>query len=109
MCNFFCKKIIKEHFYLIPPTGKRNVLYIGVTHDLKRRVAEHKAHINSGFTDKYNVEFLVWYKEFRLYKEAILYEKKLKNWKREWKNNLIESLNPEWKDLSEGWIDKDFI
>jgi putative endonuclease len=78
-----------------------NVLYIGVTNDIVRRVAEHKANINKGFTYKYNCDKLVYYEIFNLMTDAIAREKQLKNWKREWKNELITGFNPEWKDLSE--------
>jgi putative endonuclease len=77
------------------------VLYIGVTNDIVRRVAEHKTKINKGFTYKYNCEKLVYYETFALMIEAIAREKQLKNWKREWKNELVNDFNPEWKDLSE--------
>ncbi len=78
-----------------------NVLYVGVTNDLKRRVAEHKAKINKGFTYKYNCDKLVYFEEYELVVEAIAREKQIKNWKREWKNELINKENPDWKDLSE--------
>jgi putative endonuclease len=78
-----------------------NVLYIGVTSDIVRRVAEHKAKINKGFTYKYNCEKLVYYEEYELITEAISREKQLKNWKREWKNELVNGFNPKWEDLSE--------
>ena|ERR1035437_2105509 len=77
-----------------------NVLYIGVTNNLIRRIAEHKAKINKGFTYKYNCDKLVYYEEFDLIVEAIAREKQLKNWKREWKNELVNTKNPDWKDLS---------
>jgi putative endonuclease len=87
-----------------------NVLYIGVTNDIIRRIAEHKAKINKGFTYKYNCDKLVYYKIFSLITAAISREKQLKNWKREWKNKLIHDFNPEWKDLSkEIGVDDAFI
>ena len=79
-----------------------NVLYVGVTNDIVRRIAEHKAKINKGFTYKYNCDKLVYYEIYTLMTDAIAREKQLKNWKREWKNKLINDFNPEWKDLSEG-------
>ena len=86
-----------------------NVLYIGVTNDIVRRVAEHKAKINKGFTYKYNCDKLVYYETSNLMIDAIAREKQLKNWKREWKNELVIGLNPEWKDLSkEIGIDDDY-
>jgi putative endonuclease len=87
-----------------------NVLYIGVTNNIVRRVAEHKAKINKGFTYKYNCDKLVYYEIFNLMTDAIAREKQLKNWKREWKNELIIGFNPEWKDLSEEiGIENDYI
>ena len=62
-----------------------NVLYIGVTRDLQRRLAEHKLHINQGFSAKYNTEKLVYYEWYDRLDVAIQREKQLKNWKREWK------------------------
>ena len=83
-------------------TNKYNkTLYIGVTNDILRRVAEHKAHINKGFTDKYNCEKLVYFEDCERIDYAIEREKQLKKWRREWKNNLIHSMNPELNDLSE--------
>lgn len=78
-----------------------NVLYVGVTNNLTRRVAEHKAKINKGFTYKYNCDKLVYYEVFDLIVEAIAREKQLKNWKREWKNELVVKQNANWEDLSD--------
>ena len=78
-----------------------NVLYIGVTNNIVRRISEHKAKINKGFTYKYNCDKLVYYETHTSISVAIAREKQLKNWKREWKNKLINDFNPEWKDLSE--------
>ena len=83
-------------------TNKYNrVLYIGVTRDLRRRVAEHRLHVNRGFTSKYNVEKLVYYEQFDLLDDAIHRESQLKNWRREWKQKLVADFNPEWRDLAE--------
>jgi putative endonuclease len=71
------------------------VLYIGVTNDIVRRIAEHKAKINKGFTCKYNCEKLVYYEIFTLLTDAVSRENQLKNWKREWKNKLINDFNPD--------------
>lgn len=80
------------------------VLYIGVTNDLIRRMYEHKNKIIKGFTSKYNVDKLVYFEEYNEPKYAIAREKQLKGWKREKKNRLIESVNPEWLDLSDKLI-----
>ena len=82
------------------------VLYIGVTSSLEKRVLEHKNGIAKGsFTNKHNCHKLVYYETFGDIRYAIAREKQLKNWKREWKNHLIEKENPDWLDLSETWGD----
>ena len=78
----------------------RGVLYIGVTNDLLRRMQEHKIGKGSIFTKKYRLKLLVYYEMFQDINEAIAREKQLKNWKRSWKIELIEELNPNWEDLT---------
>ena len=78
-----------------------SVLYIGVTNDLVRRVAEHKGHVNDGFTARYNCKKLVYFDDFENVNDAISREKQLKRWHRDWKNNLVTEMNPQWNDLSE--------
>lgn len=82
-------------------TNKRNgTLYTGVTSDLKRRVCEHKTKYNRGsFTAKYGCSLLVYYRDFRSIVEAISEEKRIKGGSRKAKLKLIETINPEWKDL----------
>lgn len=75
------------------------VLYIGVTNDLVRRVFEHKKHLIKGFTQRYNLETLVWFEQSEDINSAIAREKQLKNWHRQWKIDLIETQNPDWQDL----------
>ena len=83
-------------------TNKNNTtLYTGVTRDLQRRVAEHKLHLNKGFSNKYNTNKLVYYEVFDRLDEGIHREKQLKKWHREWKEKLINDFNPGWKDLAE--------
>jgi len=77
------------------------VLYVGVTSNLPKRVYEHKNHLVKGFTSKYNVEKLVYYEVFDDMSEAIKREKTIKGWKRSKKDELIGSVNSEWKDLYE--------
>jgi len=80
------------------------VLYIGVTSNLEKRVWEHKNSVNkNSFTYKYNCNKLVHYEIFTDIRFAISREKQFKNWKREWKNELISKANSEWNDLSELW------
>jgi len=91
-------------FWIYCMTNKyNNVLYIGVTNDLTRRIKEHKSGEIAGFTKKYNCEKLVYFEEYNQIEEAITREKQLKNWKREWKNELITKTNPSWEDLSLEW------
>jgi putative endonuclease len=86
-------------------TGKTGVLYTGVTNDLVRRVSEHKLKLFAGFTRKYNLTRLVYYEPFADINNAIAREKQIKGWTRAKRVALIESINPEWADLSEGWYD----
>lgn len=77
------------------------VLYTGVTGNLARRIFEHQTHVVRGFTDRYNCTKLVYAEAVDNPESAILREKQIKGWKREKKISLINSLNPEWRDLSE--------
>jgi len=80
--------------------SKRNgTLYIGVTSDLVKRIWEHKNNMLEGFTKRYNVHRLVWYELHESMESAINREKRLKDWKRKWKMELIERNNPNWQDL----------
>lgn len=89
------------HYYVyILAHAKRGVLYIGVTNNLERRVFEHKSGQCDGFTKKYHVHKLVYFEETTDPHSAISREKQLKNWHRDWKINLIEKTNPDWRDLS---------
>lgn len=83
-------------------TNKNNTtLYTGVTRNLARRIAEHKLHINQGFTAKYHTDRLVYYEVYPRFDDSIHREKQLKKWHRDWKEKLINDFNPEWQDLSE--------
>jgi putative endonuclease len=80
--------------------SKRNgTLYIGVTSDLTKRVWEHKSGMVEGFTKRYSIHRLVWYELHENMESAITKEKRIKEWKRAWKLELIESVNPDWQDL----------
>jgi len=80
---------------------RNGTLYIGVTSNLVKRIWEHQTNVVDGFTKKYSVHTLVWYESHETMNSAIKREKALKKWRRKWKIGLIESLNPEWKDLYE--------
>ncbi|MFT3966481.1 MAG: GIY-YIG nuclease family protein [Sphingobium sp.] len=77
-------------------------LYIGVTSDLIRRLYQHRTNSVPGFTSRYDVHLLVRFEMFGQMEPAILREKQLKRWHRQWKINLIESENPQWVDLAPG-------
>lgn len=83
--------------------GASGTLYIGVTNDLRRRVHQHQQRATPGFTRKYVVTHLVHAEEYEDVTGAISREKHLKNWRREKKVALIESQNPDWRDLSLDW------
>ncbi|HWR81892.1 MAG TPA: GIY-YIG nuclease family protein [Candidatus Deferrimicrobium sp.] len=88
----------KGYVYIL--ASKRNgTLYVGVTSDLVRRVHEHKHDISDGFTKKYQVHHLVYFEDHDDIRYAIEREKQLKRWKRKWKLELIEQVNPGWEDL----------
>lgn len=80
------------------------VIYIGVTSNLVKRVYQHKNKTYQGFTAKYNCNKLVYFEEYDSIKEAINREKQLKAGNRKRKNALVATSNPEWKDLSDGWL-----
>ena len=84
----------------------RSVFYIGVTNDLVRRIIEHRNSQNS-FCAKYNCRYLMYYEDYSDVRNAIAREKQLKNWKRQWKIDLIRKDNPDLHDLSEAWIERD--
>lgn len=87
--------------YVYIMASKRNgTLYVGVTKSLSRRVYEHKNDIVEGFTQKYRVHQLVYYEVYDDLENAVLREKRLKDWKRQWKLELVEKMNPDWQDLA---------
>jgi putative endonuclease len=90
------------YFVYILASQRNGTLYVGVTNDLLRRVYEHREGLISGFTKRFHVKHLVYFEAHRDINEAILREKRIKRWRRDWKLELIESLNPNWKDL---WSD----
>ena len=91
------------YFVYILANWNDSVLYIGVTGNLPRRLYEHRNGLVEGFTKKYNVHKLVYYENTSDVYSAISREKQLKKWRREKKNQLIEMMNPQWRDLSEDW------
>ncbi|MBF8264456.1 MAG: Excinuclease ABC C subunit domain protein [Dehalococcoidia bacterium] len=96
------RKMVREEreYYIYILANSTNVaVYTGVTNDLKRRVWEHKEKFVMGFAEKYDIDKLVYYEMFGDPEEAILREKQLKAGSRAKKNRLVESMNPQWRDL----------
>lgn len=96
-------KTIHQYYVYIITNKKNGVLYIGMTNDLERRIFEHKHKLIDGFSKRYNLSKLIYYETYSQVQDAILREKRLKKWKRDWKINLILKENPNWNDLSLNW------
>ena len=90
---------MKSHYVYILANKRNGTLYTGVTNDLTKRAYEHKNNLIEGFTKKYHVHRLVYYEETKDVYSALTREKRLKKWKRNWKLDLIEKVNPDWEDL----------
>jgi putative endonuclease len=93
------------YVYIMTNRPRSHVLYAGITGNLSRRVFEHKNKLVPGFTSRYNLRRLVYYEAFAYPDEAIDREKEIKGWRRSKKIRLIESMNPRWYDLAEGWAE----
>ncbi|MBI5466153.1 MAG: GIY-YIG nuclease family protein [Candidatus Kerfeldbacteria bacterium] len=89
----------KQYYVYILASKRNGTLYIGITNDLARRIYEHKHNLIPGFTSRYGVHYLVYYEETHDVTSAFRREKQLKKWNRIWKLELIESTNPNWRDL----------
>ena len=92
---------MNDYYVYILTNENNNVMYVGVTNNLQRRVYEHKTGVFEGFTKKYRVHKLVYFENCQDVRDAIRREKQLKKWSREKKNKLVESINPEWKELGD--------
>lgn len=90
---------MKSYFVYILTIKNNKMLYVGVTNNLQRRIYEHKSKLIPGYTEKYNLNKLVYYQDFSDINDAIAAEKKIKDWLRIKKDNLITSFNPNWNDL----------
>ena len=96
------KKTHQYYVYIL--TNKRNgTLYIGMSNNLERRIFEHKHKMTEGFTKRYGLNKLIYFETYQYVNDAILREKRLKKWKRQWKIDLIEKENPNWNDLAHDW------
>ena len=89
-------------YFVYIPSSDRGVLYVGVTNDLPRRLAEHQQGMVEGFTSRYKVHRLVYFEETRDIRSALEREKQIKSWRREKKLALIREANPKFEDLSAG-------
>jgi len=96
---------VGKQYYVYIMTNRSRTLYTGVTSDLERRVYEHKRKLVPGFTAKYRIKQLVYFEVTQDVHAAIAREKQIKGWLRAKKVALIESVNPEWNDLSVGWYE----
>ena len=92
------------YYVYILTNWNHKVMYIGVTNNLERRLYEHKNMLADGFTKKYKVHQLVYFEQTNDIRSALEREKELKGWKRSKKNLLVETINPNWEDLSEHWM-----
>ncbi|OFA32517.1 GIY-YIG nuclease [Glaciecola punicea] len=90
---------MKQPCVYITTNRHNTTLYIGVTSNLVQRIYQHKIKLFKGFTAQYNVDKLVYFEQFEDMESAITREKRLKVWKRDWKNRLINEMNPCWKEL----------
>ena len=97
------KEVIPLYYVYILTNQNDNVMYIGVTNDLSRRLYEHKSHLVEGFTRDYRVDKLVYFETTEDVTAAITREKQLNSWRREKKNALVQQTNPLWRDLSADW------
>jgi len=96
---------MKQYCVYILANKKNTVLYIGVTGNLPKRIYEHKNKLTDGFTKKYCVDKLVYFEQTENVQSALQREKQLKNWKREWKNELIDKNNPAWFELGDSLLE----
>jgi putative endonuclease len=89
----------KKGYMYILANRRNGTLYVGVTSDLVKRIEEHRQKLVDGFTKKYGITNLVYFEIFEDIRDAINREKQIKEWKRKWKTELIQSVNPYWRDL----------
>jgi putative endonuclease len=89
----------KRYYVYLMTNWNHRVMYVGVTNDIMRRLDEHKNKLIKGFTEKYNINKLVYFEETANVSSAIAREKEIKKWRRQKKNALVQSINPKWSDL----------
>ena len=93
----------KTYYVYLITNWNNQVMYIGVTNNLERRLYQHKNKLIKGFSEKYNINKLVYFEQTNDIESAITREKEIKKWRREKKNSLVESTNKQWQDLSKQW------
>ncbi len=91
----------QKHYVYMLTNSHKNVLYVGVTNNLKRRIYEHENGLDNGFTKTYNCHFLLYFEKFRSINSAIKREKEIKGWRRDKKDELIAAVNPQFNFLNE--------
>ena len=94
----------KAYYVYLLTNWNNKIMYVGITNDLERRIYEHKEKVVKGFTEKYNVNKLVYYEQTSDVDAALNREKEIKKWRREKKDSLVENTNPLWRDLSEDFL-----
>jgi putative endonuclease len=92
------------NFYVYILSNEWRTIYVGVTNDLERRVWEHKNKAVPGFTTRYDIDRLIYFEHFTDIRDAIAREKQIKGWKRFKKVALVDTMNPQWKDLAADWF-----
>ena len=97
------RRIVHQYFVYVMTSRRHTALYTGVTNDVHRRVAQHRAGTLPGFTKTYNCDRLVYFEEWADVRSAIAREKQIKGWTRARKEALIEAINPTWADLAADW------
>ncbi|NOQ89046.1 MAG: GIY-YIG nuclease family protein [Gammaproteobacteria bacterium] len=93
----------KTYYVYLITNWNNKVLYTGITNNLERRLYEHKNRLIKGFSERYNINKLVYFEQTNDIESAITREKEIKRWRREKKNILVESNNKKWQDLSKQW------
>ena len=94
----------KAYYVYLLANWNNKVMYVGISNNLERRIYEHKEKVVKGFTEKYNVNKLVYFEQTSDIVEALNREKEIKKWRREKKNRLVVNTNPLWRDLSEDFL-----
>ena len=96
----------RQYYVYILASRRKGTLYTGLSNSLLHRIPQHRGGMEKGFTNKYGVHRLVWYRALGDIRETIAMEKRIKRWRRQWKIELIEESNPEWRDLHPQLLDE---